>query len=90
MHFTEDGQITEFEELRVKFLSFEQSIIASTCNSAESIATPQEADFDDELLLALLASPLCLQERGASAEQSQVYHSDRENLISSLSQDPTT
>ena len=58
MHFTEDGQITEFEELRVKLLSFEQSIIASTCNSAESIATPQEADFDDELLRALLASPL--------------------------------
>ena len=56
-------------------------------DSAESIATPLESDFDDEQLRALLASPLFLQERGASAERSQVYHSERENLMSSSSED---
>ena len=36
---------------------------------------------------ALLASPLYLQEREANADRSQVYHSVRENLMSSSSQD---
>ena len=89
MHFTEDGQITELE-LRGNLLSFHQSIIASTFDSAEIIATLPESDSDDEQLRALLASPLYLQERGASAERSQVYHTERENLMSSSSQDPTT
>ena len=84
MHFTED-QITELED-RVKPFSYNQS----TYDSAESIATPPESDFDDEQLRALLASPLYLQERGANAERSQVCHSERENLMSSSSQDPTT
>ena len=66
MHFTEDAQITELEDLRVKLLSFHQSITASTYDSAESIATHPESDFDDEQLRTLLASPLYLQERGAS------------------------
>ena len=43
---------------------------------------------DNEQLRALLASPLYVQEREASAERSQVSHSERENLISSSSQDP--
>ena len=46
-----------------------QSIIASTDDSAESIATQPESDFDDEQLLALLASPLYQQERGASTRK---------------------
>ena len=83
MHFTEDDL-----EDRVKFLSYHQSITASKYDSAESIATPSESDLDDEQLLALLASPLYLQERGASAERSQVYHFERENLMSSSFQDP--
>ena len=83
-HFTGDGQFTEVEDLRVRPLSLHQSIIASTYDSAESIATPPESDFHDEQLRALLASPLYLQERGASAERSQVYHSERENLMSSF------
>ena len=66
MHFTEDAQITELEDLRVKLLSFHQSITAPTYDSAESIATHPESDFDDEQLRTLLASPLYLQERGAS------------------------
>ena len=81
-HFTGDGQFSEHEDLRVRPLSFHQSIIASTYDSAESIATLPESDFEDEQLRALLASPLFLQEREASAERSQVYHSERENLMS--------
>ena len=43
--------------------------------SAVSIATlPPESDLDDEQNRALLASPLFLQEREASADLSQVYH----------------
>ena len=58
--------------------------------SSPSIGTPlPESDSDDEQLRALLASPLYLQEREAIAERSQVYHSERENLLSSSSQDPT-
>ena len=51
---------------------------------------PPESDIDDEQLRALLASPLYLQEREAIAERSEVYHSERENLMSSSSQDPTS
>ena len=69
-HFTEDGQFTEHEDLRVTPSAFHQSITASSYDSAESIATHPESDFDDEQLRALLASPLYLQERGASAERS--------------------
>ena len=78
-------------EDRVKFLSHHQSITFSTFDSAERIATPPpESDLDDEQLRALQVTPLYLQERGASAERSQVYHSERENLMSSSSQDPTS
>ena len=78
---------TEIED-RVKTLSCNQSFLSSTQDSAESIATPQEADFDDEQLRALLASPLCIQEPEASAERSQVYHSARESLMSTSSSVP--
>ena len=63
--------------------------MASTCDSEESIATPPpDSDLDDDEIRALLASPLYLQEREANAERLQVYHSVRENLMSSSSQDP--
>ena len=55
-------------------------------NQSLSLATPQEADLDDEQLRALLASPRYLLEREASAERSQMYHSEREGLMSSASQ----
>ena len=80
-------QFTEIQD-RVKSLSYNHSFISSTQDSAESIATPQEADLDDEQIRALLASPWYLPEREASAERSQVYHSERESLMSSSSQDP--
>ena len=83
-HFTEDKQLTEHEDLRVKPLPFHQPI------TAESIATPSPgSDSDGEQHHALLASPLYLQERGTSAERSQFFHSERENLMSSSFQDPT-
>ena len=36
--------------------------------------------MDDERIRKMLASPLCLQEREASADLPQVYHSGEENL----------
>ena len=60
--------------------------MTSTCDSAESIATlPPESDLDDEQIRDMLASPLYLQEKEASADQPQVYHSCRENSESSSS-----
>ena len=79
-HFTEDGQFTELEDLPVRPLSHHQSIIATTYDSAESIATPPDSDLDDEQLRALVASPLYQQEREASAERSQVYHCEGESV----------
>ena len=73
----------EHEDLRVKPLFFH--------GSDESIVTPvPDSDLDHEQLRVLLPSPLYLQEREANAERSQVYHSQRENLMSSSSQDPTS
>ena len=61
----------------------------STYDSAESIATPPlESDLNDEQIRALLASPLFLQKREASADRSQVCHSVRKNLMSSSSRAP--
>ena len=81
---TEDNQITEIEG-HVKSLSYNQSLLSSIPDSS-SIATPQEADLDDEQIRALLASPRYLLEREASAERSQVYRTEREALMSRSSQ----
>ena len=77
----EPKDLTENDDLCVKPLFFHRPRITSTYDSAESIATPPpESDLDDEQIRALLAPPLCLQEREASADRSQVYHSVREKL----------
>ena len=68
--------------------AFWYCLVLSTQDSIESIATPQETDLDDEQFRALLASPLYIQERETNAERSQVYHSGRESLMSSSSQNP--
>ena len=87
-HFTEDNQFVEHEHLRVNLLFFHRPGIASTDDSAERIVTPPlDSDLEDEQIRALLASPLYVQEREANAERSQVYHPERENLMSSSSQD---
>ena len=49
---TEDNQIAEIEG-HAKTLSYNQSLLSSTQDSMESIATPQEADLDDEQIRAL-------------------------------------
>ena len=52
---SEEIQIPEIED---KFsLPYNQSLLSSTQDSIESLATPQEADLDDEQIRALLASP---------------------------------
>ena len=88
-HFTEDKRFAEHEDLRVNPLFFHRLSVVSTHDTAESIVTPPpDSDSDDEQIRALLASLLYLQEREANADRSQVYHSARENLMSSSSQDP--
>ena len=81
--------LAEHEDLRVKHLFFHRPSTASTYDSAKSTVTPSpDSHLDDEQIRALLDSPLYLQEREANAERTQVYHSARENLMSSSSQIP--
>ena len=55
-------------------------------DSDESLAFHAlDSDLDDEQIRTLLASPLYLQEREASADRSRVYHSLRANSVSSSS-----
>ena len=61
--------------------------MTSTYDSAESIATlPPGSDLDDEQIRKMLASPLHLQDREACADRPRVYHSFRENSVSSSPQ----
>ena len=46
---------------------------------------PPESDLDGDQIRNVLASPLYLQEREASADRSRVYHPYRENSVSSSS-----
>ena len=93
-HSSEESQIPETEdkgkELKNDPFSepYNQSLLSSTQESIESLATAQEADLDDEQIRALLASPRYLPVREARAERSHIYHSDREGLISSSSRSP--
>ena len=65
---------------------FHRPSMTSTCDSAESVATPPpEPDLDDEQLRDMLASPLYLQEREASVDRSRVCQSYREKTVSSSS-----
>ena len=91
-HCTEESQIPEIEDKGRELiydpfsLPYNQALLSSTQDSIGSLAAPQEADLDDEQIRALLASPRYLLEREASAERSQIYHSEREDLKSSSSQ----
>ena len=72
--------------VQVKPSFFQRPSMTSTYDSAESIATlPPESGLDDEQIRTLLASPLYLQKRDASADRSRVYHSLRKNSVSSSS-----
>ena len=85
----EPKDLAEDDDLCVKPLFFHRPSITSTYDSSESIATPPpESDLDDEQIRAPLASPLCLQEREASADRSHVYRSVRETWCQVPSQVP--
>ena len=68
-HSTEESQIPRIEDKGKELihdpysLPCNQSLLSSTQDSIESLATPQEADLDDEQIRALLASPRYSSER---------------------------
>ena len=69
-HSTEESS----PEIDDKFSShYNQSLWSSTQNSVESLATPQEADLDDEQIPDLLASPT-LKEKVAQGNLSRGSH----------------
>ena len=65
----EESQIPKIEDKGTESifdpfsLPYNQSLLSSTQDSIASLATPQEADLEDEQIRALLASPRYLQER---------------------------
>ena len=73
----EPKKLTEEDNsILVKPMFFHRPSMTSTSDSAECIATlATESDLDDKQILNMLASPLYLQEREASADRSRVYHS---------------
>ena len=82
----EPNGLTEMNNTEVTPMFFHRPSMTSTYDSAESIATsPPESDLDDEQSRDMLTSPVNLKEREASAYRSSVYHSYRENSVSSSS-----
>ena len=70
----------------IKSIFFHKPSMMSTHDTPESIAPlPPESDLDDDQIRNMLALPLYLQEREASADRSLVYHSFRESSVSSSS-----
>ena len=60
--------------------------IGSTCNSGEDIAaTPAASEVDETQIMGLLVSPLYTQKREASADPPRIFHSNKENSVSSPS-----
>ena len=88
-HFTEDKHFSEYQILQnTRIHVSDHSSSTDRAWLRPAILLRAYSDWDDEQIRALLVSPLYLQEREANAERSQVYHSVRENLMSSSSQDP--
>ena len=87
-HFAEEKDLAEHEDLRVKPFFFHRPSIASTYDSAQSIATlPPESDLTmSKFELCWIHHCTC--KRESNADRSQVDHSVRENLMSNSSQDP--
>ena len=82
----EPNDLTEMNNTELTPIFFHRPSVTSTYDSAESIAIPPpESDVEDEEMMDVLASPLYLQEREASADQPRVYHSCRESSVSSSS-----
>ena len=76
----------EDNSMVIKLMFFHKPSMTSTYDTSESIATrPPESDLDDDPIQNMLASPLYFFEREASADRSLVYHSFRQNSLSSSS-----
>ena len=77
-HFTGDGQFTEPEDLRVRPLSFHQSIVASTYDSAESIAThPNRTLTTNKFVLCKLHRRIYRSEEQVQNERKFISRSDK-------------
>ena len=77
----ERNDLTHMNNIEVKPMFFHRPSVTSTCVSAERIAIPPpESGLDDEQVRNMLASPLYLHEREASADadRPRVSHSFRE------------
>ena len=81
----EPKNLIEGNSMEVKLMFFHKPSMTSTNDTSESIATACESDLADDQIRNMLAAPLYLQEREASADRSRVYHSFRENSVSSSS-----
>ena len=82
----EPNDLTEMNNTDVTPMFFHRPGMTLTYDSAESIASqPSESDLVSEQLRDMLASPLYLQEKEASADRSRVYRSYRKNSVSSSS-----
>ena len=82
----EPNDLIEMNNTEVTPIFFHRPSVTSTYDSVESTATPPpESDLDDEQMRDMLALPLLLQKREASADQPPLYHTYRENSVSSLS-----
>ena len=77
----EPNDLIEMNNTEVTPIFFHRSCVTSTCDSAESIATPPpESDLDDEHMRDMMASLLYLQEGEASVDQPRVYHPTEKTL----------
>ena len=83
-HFTEDGQFTEHEDLRVRPLSFHQSIIASTFDSA-SRRLRNRTFTTNNFVFCWFRDCMYRSEKQVQNDRKFI---ERENLISSSSQHP--
>ena len=83
---SEPNPLTELSTIDPSPSFFLGLSMTSIYGFAESFVTPPlDLEINDEQSTELLASPLFPQEREASADRSQVYHSQRENLVSDSS-----
>ena len=86
--FTEDGQFTELEDLRVKSLSYHCRLqLQPMTQRKASRRHPKRTLMTNNFELCWLHHCTCRSEEHVQ-NGSQVYHSERENLMSSSSQDP--
>ena len=82
----EPKDLSEVYNIMVKPMFFHRPSMTLTYVSGESIGTlPPESDLDDDQIRNMLVSPLYLQVREAGADRHRVYHSFRENSVSSSS-----